>query len=92
MEREYPSWGTHVVLGGNGAVEVGVQEGDLLEDVPTNTGNLAEHEEGSGTGEDTEATGESSADRQSVHADMMGLDSWLSKERGRLTSGWRWKE
>lgn len=47
---------THVVLRGNGAVEVGVQEGELLEDVAAHTGNLAEHEESGGTGEDTEGS------------------------------------
>lgn len=50
--------GTYVVLRGNGPVVVGVQTGNLLQDVAVDTGNVAEHEEGSGTSEDTEAGGE----------------------------------
>jgi hypothetical protein len=50
--------GTYVVLRGNAAVVVSVQTGNLLQDVAADTGNLAEHEEGSGTSEDTEAGGE----------------------------------
>lgn len=49
---------TYVVLRGNGTVVVGVQARDLLEDIATHTGDLAEHEEGSGTGEDAERGGE----------------------------------
>lgn len=55
---------TYVVLGGNGAVKVGIQEGELLQDIAADTGDLAEEEEGSSAGEDTEATGQSTAGKK----------------------------
>ena len=61
---------THVVLGGNGAVKVGVQEGDLLEDVAADTGNLAKEEDGSSAGEHTEATSEGTTGWESGYATM----------------------
>lgn len=49
---------TYVVLRGNGAVKVAVQEGELLENVAAHTGNLAEEEERTGGGGNAEATSE----------------------------------
>lgn len=46
---------TYVVLGGNGAVEVGVEERKLAEDVVAHTGNFTEDEESAGTDSDTES-------------------------------------
>lgn len=58
---------TYVVLGGNGAVKVGIQEGEFLQDIAADTGDLAEEEEGSGAGEDTEATGQSTTGKKCQH-------------------------
>lgn len=45
---------TYVVLGSDSAVKVRVEERELLENVPTNTGDLAEEEKGEDTGARTE--------------------------------------
>lgn len=58
---------TYVVLGGNGTVEVGVQKGELLENIAADTGDLAEEEESSSAGEDTEATGNGTTESTSQH-------------------------
>lgn len=58
---------TYVVLGGNGTVIVGVQEGELLKDITADTGDLAEEEESSSASEDTEATGNGTTNSTSQH-------------------------
>lgn len=51
-------WLTHVVLRGDGAVVVGIEERKLAEDVVAHTGDLAEDEESTSAKGDTEASGD----------------------------------
>ena len=52
---------THVVLRSESPVEVLVEEGELLEDIPAHTGNLAEEEESTDTSGNTEGTDNTTA-------------------------------
>lgn len=52
---------TYVVLGSDRAVEVLIEERNLLENVAADTGDLAEEEEGEGTGGNTEGASNGSA-------------------------------
>jgi hypothetical protein len=52
---------TYVVLRRNGAVKVGVEEGELLEDILADTGDLAEEEERGHTGADAKGSGDGTA-------------------------------
>ena len=56
--------GTYVVLGGNGAVEVLVEERKLTQDIVADTGNFTEEEES----EDTSAGAESGGNLGTVMA------------------------
>lgn len=49
--------GTYVVLGGNGAVEVLVEERKLTQDIVADTGNFTEEEESEDTSAGTESGG-----------------------------------
>lgn len=52
---------THVVLGSQSPVKVLVEEGELLENIPAHTGNLAEEEESTDTSSNTERTDNTAA-------------------------------
>jgi len=49
---------TYVVLRGDAAVVVGIEERKLAEDVVAHTGNLTEDEESAGASSDTESSSE----------------------------------
>lgn len=72
-------------------MEVGANDRDLLEDVMSHTGNLAEEEQGEDTGTGAEEAGHEGATADSQHAFQIPLAfhqfRWSRRGKGGLTIG-----